>query len=138
MFGLGPMESELQRMIDELKLDCYVYLNGPIQAQELSNYLDSVSFLVIPSRIESIPVVFSDAIQRGTPVVATPVGDLPQIMDEFGCGIVADNVNAEALSAALDKAMATDRVAYKHATANAYKRFDIRATVAKWLDTSTA
>jgi glycosyltransferase involved in cell wall biosynthesis len=138
MFGLGPMEAELHSRVDELQLGHYVNLHGPIQAQELSNYLDSVSFLVIPSRIESIPVVFSDAIQRGAPVVATPVGDLPQIIEEFGCGIVADNVSAEALSAALDKAVVTDRAAYDNATARAYVRFDIMATVAKWLDpTST-
>jgi glycosyltransferase involved in cell wall biosynthesis len=137
MFGLGPMEAELHRRTDELNLSRYVYLSGPIQAQELSNYLDSVSFLVIPSRIESIPVVFSDAIQRGVPVVATPVGDLPQVIAEFGCGIIADDVSVEALSSALARAAAADRTAYEDATALASARFDIKATVARWLDNTS-
>ena len=138
MFGLGPMEAELHSRVDGLQLDCYVYLHGPIQAQELSNYLDSVSFLVIPSRIESIPVVFSDAIQRGVPVVATPVGDLPRVIAEYGCGIIAENVSAEALASALTRAAAADRTTYEDPTAEAFKRFDIRATVGRWLDNTSA
>ena len=108
-------------------------LKGPIQAQELSNYLASVSFLVIPSRIESIPVIFSDALQRGTPVVSTPVGDLAQLVGEPGCGIVAENLSPEALAGALKLAVAADGACYAASTASAYARFDIRKSVAQWL-----
>ena len=137
MFGLGPMEAELHSRVDELQLGRYLKLHGPIQAQELSNYLDSVSFLVIPSRIESIPVIFSDAVQMGTPVVSMPVGDLTQIIDEFGCGLVAETLSAEALAVALKKAAVMDKDNFENGTARASARFDIRESVAKWLDVNS-
>ena len=115
MFGLGPMESELKGMISEMRLERYIHLHGPIKAQEFSNYLNSVSFLVIPSRIESIPVVFSDAIQLGTPVVAMPVGDLGALIKEFECGLLADEVSAEALASAIKEAFQRGEDPFKDA-----------------------
>ncbi len=138
MFGLGPMEKELQGMIFKAGLEKYVSLNGPVQAQELSNYLDSVSFLVIPSRIESIPVVFSDALQRGTPVVSTPVGDLRDLIGKFHCGIVADDVSAEGLASALKNAARIDKHAFRDSTAKAYVQFEIKRVVDKWLSLAGA
>ena len=134
MFGLGPLEGELKKMISGMKLGRYIHLNGPIQAQELSNYLNSVSYLVIPSRIESIPVVFSDAIQRGTPVVGMPVGDLESIVREFGCGLIAEDVSVDALASAIKKAALMDKDFFKEKTANAYSRFDIKRNVTQWLN----
>ena len=43
-------------------------------------------YLLIPSRIESIPVILSDAIQLGTPVIATEVGDMPAVFEEMAIG----------------------------------------------------
>jgi glycosyltransferase involved in cell wall biosynthesis len=134
MFGLGPMERELMDMISEMRLESYIYLHGAIKAQEFSNYLNSVSFLVIPSRIESIPVVFSDALQLGTPVIAMPVGDLEQIIKEFRCGILAGEVSAEALSSAIKEAALIDKAVFRENTAKAYEQFEIKNSVHTWLN----
>jgi glycosyltransferase involved in cell wall biosynthesis len=133
MFGLGPMETELKDMISEFRLNKYISLNGPIQSQEFSNYLDSVSFLVIPSRIESIPVVFSDAVQTGTPVVSNPVGDLTDLITKFNCGIIAAEVSAEALSAAIEEAVKTGEDHFREGVKNACKLFEIGSSVERWL-----
>lgn len=133
MFGLGPLENELKKMISAMQLEQYIHLNGPIQAQEFSNYLDSVSFLVIPSRIESIPVVFSDSLQMGTPVISTPVGDLEYLVRKFKCGIVAEAVSAEALASAIEEAIKKDKDFFKEGTAKAYEQFELKNAVARWL-----
>jgi len=134
MFGLGPLEETLREMISEMRLERYIYLHGTIEAQEFSNYLNSVSFLVIPSRIESIPVVFSDALQLGTPVVAMPVGDLERVIKEFRCGILAAEVTAEALASAIKEALPMGKDFFKENTAKAYEQFEIRSAVNKWLN----
>lgn len=56
--------------------------------------------LLIPSRIESIPVVFSDAMKLGRPVVSMPVGDLPQLVGS-GVGVLARQVSAPGFAAAI-------------------------------------
>jgi glycosyltransferase involved in cell wall biosynthesis len=133
MFGLGPMEKELKDMISEMRLQRYISLNGPIEAQEFSNFLDSVSFLVIPSRVESIPVVFSDSVQIGTPVVSMPVGDLTDLVSKFNCGIVAGGVSAEALSSAIEQAVTTGKDHFREGVQNACKHFEIGNSVERWL-----
>jgi glycosyltransferase involved in cell wall biosynthesis len=133
MFGMGPMEGELKNLISDFGLEGTVYLNGPIEAQDFSDYLDSVSFLVIPSRIESIPVVFSDSLQTGTPVVSMPVGDLKDLIEEFGCGVVAGDTTVEALSSAIGKAALMDKETFRENTARAFERFEIKRVVNKWL-----
>ena len=85
----GPLEGDLKMIYERLDLKNFVFLNGPIHAQEYSNYLRKVSYLLIPSRVESIPLVFSDALQMGTPVISTPVGDLTHLIEKYQCGIVA-------------------------------------------------
>jgi glycosyltransferase involved in cell wall biosynthesis len=135
MFGLGPMENQLKMMVAEMKLDNCIEINGPIEAQQLSNCLDSVSYLVIPSRIESIPVVFSDALQMGTPVVSMPVGDLGYLITEFGCGIVADEVTAQAFASAMVKATKSNKNTFQTGVTKAYEKFKMESTVKRWLDT---
>lgn len=137
LFGLGPMELELKKIVTDLQLGHSVQINGPIQAQDLANYLDSVSFLVIPSRIESIPLVFSDALQRGTPVVAMPVGDLEKMIKLYKCGIVAEKVSAAALAAAIKKAACLEKDVFAESIARAYAQLEITGTVAKWMDFNT-
>jgi glycosyltransferase involved in cell wall biosynthesis len=134
MFGPGPLKEDLGKMISELKLEKYIDLHGPIRAQEFSNYLDSVSFFVIPSRIESFPIVFSETLQSSTPVVSMPVGDLEPFIKEYKCGIVAKEVSPEALASAMQEALTRDKAYFRENIARAYQRFDMGNAIDKWLD----
>lgn len=134
MRGLGPLRARLESLIREYHLQNVIELGGPIQAQELSNALKYASYLLIPSRIESIPIVFSDALQMGTPVVTTPVGDLRQIVSETECGVVAERVGAAEFASALSEALRVDSSDFAEGVRKAAGRFDIAATVKRWLD----
>ncbi len=138
MFGPGPLKEDLGKMISELRLEKYIDLHGPIRAQEFSNYLDSVSFFVIPSRIESFPIVFSETLQIGTPVVAMPVGDLEGFIREYKCGIVAKEVTPDALAAAMIEALTRDKEYFRESIAKAYRQFDMENAIQKWLDLGSA
>jgi len=138
MFGLGPMEKELEKMISEMRLESCIDFHGPIQAQEFSNYLDNVSFLIIPSRIESIPIVFSDAMQLNTPVISMPVGDLESLIHKFKCGIVAGEISPEALASAIKEALSHSKDSFKDSTSAAYEQFEIKKAVHAWLNFNAA
>ena len=133
MFGLGPMEAKLQSMISEMKLQDCISLHGPIEAQEFSDYLQSVSFLIIPSRIESIPVVFSDALQIGTPIISMPVGDLGRLIKQHRCGLVATETSPEALAASIEESLSTSKDSFKDGISTAYEQFRTDKIVHNWL-----
>jgi len=111
MFGGGSMRAELKEMIERYKLKERVHLQGYIDAQGCSDWLSAASCLVIPSRMESIPVIFSDAMQMGCPVVASNVGDMGTLIKKYKVGIVTkpkSKAIAKSIGEFIDKREAWD------------------------------
>jgi glycosyltransferase involved in cell wall biosynthesis len=125
----------------DLLLESLDKLSGPAWAGILGGYLDKLEaarllewadYLVIPSRIESIPVVFSDAMQAECPVIATPVGDIPRLLSQYGVGTLAREVSAQALCEAITVALDNSPSAYAKGLGLARADFDVRQ-VARYL-----
>lgn len=81
-----------------------VSVGGYLPRSAASDLLCWADIIVIPSRIESIPVIFSDALQAGCRIVATPAGDLPRLVPG-GVGRLAESVSAESIARALSSAL---------------------------------
>lgn len=105
--GGGPLAREVHVWVAAL-----VATGRPVR---LSGFLDPTSAaaafaqtdaLLLPSRIESIPVIFSDAMKAGIPVVAMPVGDLPQLVRDGSTGVLASAVDASAFASAIESWLA--------------------------------
>jgi glycosyltransferase involved in cell wall biosynthesis len=71
--------------------------------------------VVLPSHSEGWPLVVAEALASGTPVVASRVGGIPEMLGSDDGGILVEPGDQEALSAALveilGRAPAPDRVA---------------------------
>jgi glycosyltransferase involved in cell wall biosynthesis len=134
IYGLGPMETLLRTKIKLHGLEDIISLNGPITASELADIFIGTDFLLIPSRIESIPVVFSDSIQSGVPVITMPVGDLPDIVARYECGICASDVSAAAFASAVNNALVKGKREFMPGVELARKQFDIVASVNNWIN----
>lgn len=99
--GGGPLEELVQARVMRLQLAGRpVRLNGFLGTEEASAAFGVADRLLLPSRIESIPVVFSDAMAAGVPIVAMPVGDLPALLLP-GVGWLSDRVDAVAFADAI-------------------------------------
>lgn len=133
IFGLGNLERELHTACRENGLQKFVTVHGPINAQDLANRLRQAEYLLIPSRIESVPVIFSDALQTGTPVVATPVGDLPYFINKFKCGVLAEKPTPLAYAAAIKTALRNKKEDYSLQVSAAYEHFSVSHSVDVWL-----
>lgn len=132
IYGLGPLEPQLQSEIQAKGLGECISLHGAIAITELAKKFINTDFLVIPSRIESIPVIFSDAIQSGVPVITMPVGDLPDLIERFKCGVCAITVSAAAFAAAIEKATVVGKKEFSSGVESAQKHFDIGISVRSW------
>ncbi|MEP7155326.1 MAG: glycosyltransferase [Betaproteobacteria bacterium] len=102
--GGGPLESTVMAATRALQdAGRPIIVKGFLDSAAAATFLDTIDILVIPSRIESIPVIFSDAMQAGRPVISTPVGDLPALVKRYNVGRLAENATAAALAKALGK-----------------------------------
>lgn len=100
--GGGPLADEVGAGCAALQaLGRPVSLLGYQDRQEAAALFAWADGVLLPSRIESIPVVFSDALQAGCPLVATPVGDLPRLFGQHSVGELAAAADAPAFAAAL-------------------------------------
>ena len=68
---------------------------------------------------------FPDAMQARRPVIAMPTGDLPALLNEHGCGELAEDISASALTAALRKALKATPTNYNQGIQAALPHFDI-------------
>jgi glycosyltransferase involved in cell wall biosynthesis len=97
--GGGPLEPAVLARVAELTArGLPVRLDGYLDNAAATDALESSDFLLLPSRIESIPVIFSDAMKMKLPVLAMPVGDLPALIEDSGVGHVASAITAAAFA----------------------------------------
>ena len=80
--GGGPLEKPVQTKVAHMqKAGRPVRLSGYLSKPEAEHALGETDRLLIPSRVESIPVVFSDAITFNLSIISTSVGDIPTVAD---------------------------------------------------------
>ncbi|MEO7621668.1 MAG: glycosyltransferase [Gallionella sp.] len=105
--GGGPLETLVRERVAALQARGRPVEAGHFLAkQEAEAAILRADFLLIPSRIESIPLVFSDAMKLDCPVVCMPTGDLPALIaNEPRCGVIASNISSAAFAVALSNAL---------------------------------
>ncbi|WP_322802310.1 glycosyltransferase [Thermoflexus sp.] len=101
LLGDGTLRPWVEEHLRLYALKDHVSLYGYASPQQVVAMMKAVHYLVIPSRIESIPLVFGDAMQVGLPVIATDVGDLGMLVRRGQVGWVVEEASAEALATGL-------------------------------------
>ena len=132
--GGGPLEDHVRRAALAItRQHREITVGGYLDKQGAANLIGWADYLLLPSRVESIPVIFSDAVQLKTPIVATPVGDLPRLYSKYQFGVVASEANVNAYAAALRAALRQSASAFQPAIELAQRDFDLQQTVARFI-----
>lgn len=104
--GGGPLQDVVRSKVALLQAAGHpVALDGYLDRDGATRALANADWLLLPSRIESIPVVFSDAMKMQLPVIAMPVGDLPALFANDDVGCLAKSVDARAFAAAISEGL---------------------------------
>ena len=75
--------------------------------EEIAEYYSASDFYLQCSKIESFGQTVIEAMACGTPVISTPCGVAPEIIQSFN-GILCDGFEAESLTSGITKALAKD------------------------------
>jgi glycosyltransferase involved in cell wall biosynthesis len=103
LVGEGPDFIRMQDLARDLGiLDSFVIFTGLKTGTEFYELMDRSDFLVLSSRYETFATVVVEALTCGIPVVATPVGVVPEIINESN-GIILHGKDEDAMTSAIDR-----------------------------------
>jgi glycosyltransferase involved in cell wall biosynthesis len=113
--GDGKLRRKLERRVSRAGLDERVRFLGRISRQDVALWMNAADVVALPSRDEGCPNVVLEALACGTPVVASAVGAVPDLLDGC-CGMTVAPGEAgdlgDALGVALERTW--DRSAIRH------------------------
>jgi glycosyltransferase involved in cell wall biosynthesis len=101
--GTGACASELLERAAALGCSAQVELIGSITHVGLGDWFRAADLLCLPSHNEGVPNVVLEAMSCGTPVVATRVGGIPEVVPAFA-GVLVPPQDPASLRAALIEA----------------------------------
>jgi glycosyltransferase involved in cell wall biosynthesis len=99
LVGDGELRAEIEAKVDALGLRDAVVFTG--WQRDLAPVYADLDALVISSVNEGTPVSVIEALATGCPVVTTPVGGLPDLLEHGRLGTLVQSGDAGALAAAL-------------------------------------
>lgn len=105
---IGTVEPDMRNLLRKIaSVRCngdWLEVEGEIEPAEVAKRIRAAAMLVLPSYTEGAPNVVLEAMALGTPVIATPVGAIPQMLGfdtEEPCGLSVAVGSSEELARAI-------------------------------------
>jgi glycosyltransferase involved in cell wall biosynthesis len=99
--GEGPERAALQALANQINVASRVKFLGRVDQDKLADCYGAADILVLPSSREGWPNVLLESMACGTPVVATKVGGIPEIVTSPDVGRLMSQRNATDLAKAV-------------------------------------
>lgn len=103
--GTGPLDESIHNYILSNNLEHRVEFTGWIAHNELPSYLNRLKLIVIPSYTEGLPNIMLEAMACNTPVLATSVGAISDVIIDGKTGFIMDNNSSECISTNILRAL---------------------------------
>ncbi|WP_456406392.1 glycosyltransferase family 4 protein [Thiolapillus sp.] len=102
--GTGAMSKAMMQRSQEAGMKNRIFLLGKVDHAALNHWYNAADLVCLPSYNEGVPNVLLEAMACGTPVVATRVGGIPEVVTA-DTGILVESGNVGELKAKLDTAL---------------------------------
>jgi glycosyltransferase involved in cell wall biosynthesis len=103
--GIGDLEG-VQQLAAQLEISDRLSCPGWLGPDRKSAALASSLIFLLPSYAEGMPMALLEAMSWGLPVIATPVGGIPQVVDHEVNGLLVAAGDAEGLAAQIERLLA--------------------------------
>ena len=132
--GNGTQLDEIKYFINKNGLIGKVKILCEAPHDDIPRYLNELKLLVLPSYTEGLPNIILEAMACGTPVLATPIGAIPDIVKDFKTGFLLRNNSPECIAESIIKALHYTKLdeIVKNALELVCKKFNYEVAVKKW------
>jgi glycosyltransferase involved in cell wall biosynthesis len=132
--GGGLLTEELRRLSCELGIDGRVCFAGRVAEEELPDWYRAADLFVLPTvAYEGFGMVTVEALASGTPVVGTPAGATPELLEPLDPRLVSRGSDPDSLADAIKEALAFVDGAYRtRCREYALARFDWNGVTHVW------
>jgi len=120
--GNGPLSPKINEYLESKSLHDKVKLTGWIPRNEFTKYLNKLKLLILPSYCEGLPTIVLEAMACGTPVLATPVGGIPDVIKDGKTGFIIGDNSPEGIAENVIRALNSQNL--NEITKNARKLID--------------
>lgn len=129
--GSGPLEEEIRKFCYSNHLNEHSNIAGWIPHNELINTLNKLKLLVLPSNSEGVPNIILESMACGTPVLATPVGAIPDIIKDGETGFIMESNSVECIRRNIIRILKSGKLeeVSKNARAFVEQEFNYRETI---------
>lgn len=104
--GEGLLRGKLQGLIDRYQLGEVVRLIGFVPEKDLAGYYQAADLVVIPTlQLEGFGLVMVEAMACGVPVMATPIGALPEVINKLDPLLLAEGTDGSSLARSLERVL---------------------------------
>ena len=100
---LGQLSGTIEELCHESGLRPLIDHLGPVSLDERIAFFKRADIFILPTYAEGLPIAALEAMAAGLPVITTPVGGIPELVDDGVEGYLVEPGDAEALA---------DRIAY--------------------------
>lgn len=132
--GDGPLKPLIPQKISKEQLENHVKIENWIPHENLPNVYNNLKLLIMPSYTEGLPNVLLEAMACGTPVLATPVGAIPDIIKDGETGYIMENNSPECIVKHINRALTDPRLEKiaLNAKITIEREFTFEITVKRW------
>jgi len=132
--GEGRLRGKVEEYLNKENLNNKVKFAGWISHSELPEQLNKLKLLFLPSYTEGLPNIMLEAMACGTPVLATAVGAIPDVIKDNETGFIMEDNSPECIARNVIRALShpdLSKIA-KNARALVEKEYTYEAAVERY------
>ncbi len=104
VLGDGPLRTELESLAAQLEIDKQVFFTGWVEPEDVINYISAADIFIGPSKhtpdgsTEGQGLTFIEAMQAETPVIATSIGGIVDVIKHEKTGLLVEECSPEQIA----------------------------------------
>ncbi|MBA7489544.1 Alpha-D-kanosaminyltransferase [subsurface metagenome] len=132
--GYGPLYESIKDQVRNNNLSEKVEMLNWLPHNKVVDYLNELKLIVLPSYSEGVPTIILEAMACGTPVLATSVGGIPDLIKDGETGFIMDSNSPGCIVENIERALRHPNISKitRNARSLIEEEYNYRAAVVRY------